>query len=74
MLDKAGLVGSELCHGRKDFISGGIFYGLFLALKIKYCITNEFEFGNTEEHQTFKGFTDGNKLLNLSQKFKMMVG
>ena len=35
VLDKANLVGDELCQGKNDYKTGGIFYGLYLAPKIK---------------------------------------
>ena len=35
-LDRAKLVGKKLCLGKTDYKTGGIFYGLFLAPKIKY--------------------------------------
>ena len=38
-LNKAGLVGKNLLQGKNDYGHGGIFYGLFLAPKIKYCLT-----------------------------------
>ena len=38
-LDEAGLVGKNLLQGKNDYKDGGIFYGLFLAPKIKYCLT-----------------------------------
>ena len=45
-LDKFGLVGSEnLLQGKNDYgkYDGGIFYGSFLAPKVKYNLTiNEF--------------------------------
>ena len=31
VLDKAKLVGEELCQGKKNYKSGGVFYSLFLA-------------------------------------------
>ena len=34
-LDKGGLVGKKLLQGKNDRKDGGIFYGLFLAPKIK---------------------------------------
>ena len=37
-LETAGLVGKELLQGKNDYKDGGIFYGLFLAPKIKYCL------------------------------------
>jgi len=36
VLDKAKLVGEELCQDKNDYKSGGKFSGLFLAPKIKY--------------------------------------
>ena len=42
-LDKAGLVGKSLLQGKNDYKDGGIWYALFLAPKIKYClITNKY--------------------------------
>ena len=38
-LDKAGLVGKNLLQGKNDYKDGGILYGLFLAPKIKYCLS-----------------------------------
>ena len=54
MSNKAGLVGDDLCHGRNDYKSGGIFYALFLAPKIKYCLTVD-QNGIIQEQKTFKG-------------------
>ena len=34
-LNKAGIVGINLLQGKNDYKDGGIFYGLFLAPKIK---------------------------------------
>ena len=36
-LDKKNLVGKNLWQGENDYDTGGIFHGLFLAPKIKYC-------------------------------------
>ena len=52
---------------------GGIFYGLFLAPKIKYCVTID-EFGTVQEHKTFKGFNDIKRHLDRSEFFKMVRG
>ena len=73
MLDKANLVGDGLCQGKNDYKTGGIFYGLFLAPKIKYCLTID-EFGIIQEHKTFKGFNDIKRLLDRSQYFNMKEG
>ena len=39
VLDKAHLVGEEVCLSKKDTETGGIFYGLILPTKTKYCVT-----------------------------------
>ena len=39
VVDKAKLVGENLCQGKNDYKNSGIFCGLFLAPKIKYCFT-----------------------------------
>ena len=49
VLDKAILVGEELCQGKNDYETGGIFHGLFLAPKIKHCLTIV-KHGNIQEH------------------------
>ena len=64
--DKANLVGKNLCQGKNDYKTGGIFYGLFLAPKIKSCITNN-ELGIIEQQMTSKGFNDSKRLLDRSQ-------
>ena len=73
VLDKANLVGECLCRGKNDYKTGGIFYGLFLALKIKDCFTID-EYGIIQEHKLFKGFKDTKRLLDRSQYFKMIEG
>ena len=72
VLDKANLVGENLCQGKNDYKTGGVFYGLFLAPKIKYVLTIN-EFGILQEHKTFKGF-NSKRLLDRSQYFKMIEG
>ena len=73
VLDKANLVGEDLCQGKNDYKTGGIFYGLFLAPKIKYCLTID-DYGIIQEHKTFKGFNGSKRLLNRSQYFNMKKG
>ena len=73
VLDKANLVGKNLCQGKKDYKTGGIFYGLSLAPKIKYCLTIN-DLGISEQHMTFKGFNDSKRLLDRSQYFDMWEG
>ena len=72
-MDKANLVGEGLCQCKNDYKTRGIFYGLFLALKIKYCLTID-EYGIIQEHETFKGFSDSKRLLDRSQYLKMIEG
>ena len=71
VLDKANLVGKELCQGKNGYKTGGIFYGLFLAPKIKFCLTID-DYVIVQEHKTFKGFNDSKRLLDRSQNFKMI--
>ena len=73
MLDEANLVGERLCRGKKDYKTGGIFYGLYLAPKRKYCLTI-IDYGIIQEPKTFKGFNDSKRLLDRSQYFKMIEG
>ena len=73
VLDKANLVGKNLCQGKNDYKTGGIFYGSFLAPKIKYCLTIN-ELGIIEQHMTFKGFNYSKRLLDRSQYFDMLDG
>ena len=70
VLDKANLVGDNLGQGKNDFKTGGIFYGLYLAPKIKHCLSID-EYGIKKEHKMFKGFNDSKRLLDRSQYFKM---
>ena len=73
LLDKAKLVGEELCQGKNDYKSGGIFYGLFLAPKIKYCLTID-NYGIMQKHKTFERLNDCKRPLDCFQKFKMIEG
>ena len=73
VLDKANLVGKNLCQGKNDYKTGGIFYGLFLAPKIKYVLTID-DFGIIQQYMTFKGFNDTKRLLDRSQYFDMLDG
>ena len=71
VLDKANLVGKNLCRGKNDYKIGGIFYGLFLALKIIYVSTID-HYGIIQQHMTFKGYKDSKRLLDRSQYFDML--
>ena len=73
VLDKAKLVGKNLCQGKNNYKTGGIFYGLFLALKVKYVLTID-DYGIIQQHMTFNGFNDSKRLLDRSQYFDMLDG
>ena len=72
-LEKAGLVGKGLLQGKNDYKDGGISYGLFLAPKIKYCLTIN-KYGVIDEHKTFKGFTNVSDNLDRKEYFNMAGG
>ena len=48
VLNRAGLVGDNICQGESDYKETGIIYGLFFAPKVKYCSTTD-EQSNIEE-------------------------
>ena len=50
-----------------------MFYGLFLAPKITYCLTIN-EYGVIDEHKTFKGFTNVSDNLDRKERFNMADG
>ena len=71
-LDKAGLVGKGLLQGKNDYKDGGIFYGLFLAPKINYCL-NINKYGVIDEHKTFKGLTNVSDNLDRNNILKWLM-
>ena len=72
-LEKAGLVGKDLLQGKNEYKDGGIFYGLFLAPKIKYCLIIS-KYGVISEKKTFKGFKDVSDKLDRKEYFNMADG
>ena len=72
-LDKAGLVGKNLLQGENDYKDGGIFYALFLAPKMKYCLTLN-KYGVIDEHKTFKRLSNVSDNLDRKENFKMADG
>ena len=72
-LDRPGFVRKNLLQGKNDYKDGGIFYGLFLAPKIKLCLTIN-KFGVFDEHITFKGFTNVSDNLDRKEYFNMYNG
>ena len=73
ILNEVGYVGSDLCQGKNDHGDSGNFFSLFLAPKTKYCLTIN-EYGVVQEHKTFKGFGDVNRLLDTKKYFEMKEG
>ena len=71
VLDKARSVSENLCEGKNDHETAGIFYGSILAPEIKNCLTIN-DFGIIQEHNTFKSFIDSKRFLDRSQFFKMI--
>ena len=61
LLDETNLVGEGLCQDKNDYKTGGIFYGLFLAPKLKYCSTLD-NYGVIQEHKLFRRFIDSKRL------------
>ena len=72
-LDKVGLVRKGLLQGKNDYKDGGIFYGLFLATKIKYFLTIN-EWSVVDEHKTFKKFTNVSNDLDRKHYFEKFAG
>ena len=72
-LKEKNLIGKNLAQGKNDYGNGGIFYALFLAPKIKYCLTIN-EYGVIDEHKCFKGFTNVSHNLNRKDYFKKANG
>ena len=70
VLDEATLVGENIRHSKNDYKIGGIFYALFLAPEIKFCLAID-GYGIIEEHETF---TDSQRLLDENQYFEMLIG
>ena len=73
-LDKAGLFGKNLLQGKIDYgPNAGVWYALFLAPKIKYCLTIN-DFGVIDEKKTFEGFKDVKDVLDRKEYFNMASG
>ena len=72
-MDKPGLVGKKLLQGKNDYKNGGNFYGLFIAPKIKYCLTI-YKYGVIDEQKAFKSFTKVSDSLHRKENFNMANG
>ena len=67
------MVGKNLFQGENDYKDGGIFYALFLAPKIKYCLIL-YKYGDIDEQKTFEGFSNVSDSLDRQEYFKMADG
>ena len=67
-LDKPGLVGKFFLQGKNDYKDGRIWYALFLAPKINYCLMIH-KNGIIDEKKCFKGFTKVLDNLNRKEHF-----
>ena len=72
-LDTTGLVGKNRSQCKRDYKDGKIWYGLFLAPEIKYCLPLN-KFGIVDEHKTFKGFTNISDNLDRKEIFNITDG
>ena len=70
VLDRAGLVGSNLCQGKNDHKSK-YFLKFVVSSQKNYVLTKD-KYGNNQQHMTFKGFNDSKRLLHRSQYFKVL--
>ena len=67
------MIGKNRLQGKNDYGQGGICYGLFLAPKIKYCLTIN-KYGVINEHKTFEGYTNVSNNLDRKEYFNMADG
>ena len=72
-LYKAGFDGKSLLEEKNEYKDGGILYGLLLAPKLNYFLTKN-KHGITDEHKTFKGFTNVSDNLDRKEFFKTLDG
>ena len=63
----------EKDYYKNDYKDGGIFYGLLLVPKMKFCLTIN-KFGVIDEHKTFKGFTNVSDNSDRKEFFNMADG
>ena len=60
-------------QGKNGIKQGSIWLGFFLAAKIKSCLSTN-DRGIIEEYEIFKGFSEVNKCLVRTEKFKIIEG
>ena len=67
------MIGKALLPGKNNYKDDGIFHGLFLAPKIKCCLTIV-KYGVMDDYKTFEGFTNVSENLDRKEYFKMFDG
>ena len=72
-INMSGLVGKKRLQGKNDYRDGGIWFGLFLAPKIKYCLTIN-KFGVIDKHKSFNGLINVCDNLDRKEYFNMASG
>ena len=72
LVDK-GYVGKSLGLGKNDYGNSGIFYALFLAPKIKYCLVID-DFGVILAKRTFKGYSEEHRMIKLDEYISLSEG
>ena len=63
----------KILQSKNDFKDGRIFYGFFLAPKIKYCLIIN-KYGVIDEHKSFKVFTNVSENLDRKEYFEKFDG
>ena len=72
-LDEKGYVGKKLGQGKNDYGDSSIFYGWFLAPKIKFCLVID-DFGIISVKRTFKGYSEEHRLKKLDEHISLSEG
>ena len=67
------MYGEALLQRKIDYKDGSIFYGLFLAPKMKYWLTMN-KYDVIDEHKTFERFTNVSDNLDRKKYFKVYGG
>ena len=62
-----------MLQGKNEYKDGSIFYVLFSAPKIKYCLTIN-KYAVIDEHKNFQGFTNVSDNFDWKEYFKMFAG
>ena len=64
-------MGKFLLHWKNYYKARGNFYGLFLAAKVKHCVTKN-KYGVVDEYKTFRRSTNVSENLDSKESSKML--